>query len=351
MAAPQVSGAVALLMQRHPDWTVAQIKSALVQTGDPVRDDSGREVSVLREGGGLIDLVRPTIRSSSPSPTLDLVPGERRHGAGRPRRRRRRRGHAGRSPPRSSTTYPASRSVASTASRCPAGSTVTANVAHAAPNGDVTGFVVLTHDGQTRRIPFWVEVDHPAASHASPRQRSRTRHLPGDDRRRQPAASFATATRPTGDGAYPGPEVAYLVHVTKPIANFGVAVLSGHGGPARRVRAATRTTSSASPGCRPTSTRTSRSFGEARPVAGVDPARARHLRDRLRHALREPGRAVHVPLLDQRHDAAEAARRSRRRGRKIVVSITDGGAGVDPDSVRATRRRPQHPSATTATAG
>ena len=58
MAAPQVSGAVALLMQRHPDWTVAQIKSALVQTGDPVRDARGREVSVLREGGGLVDLVK-----------------------------------------------------------------------------------------------------------------------------------------------------------------------------------------------------------------------------------------------------------------------------------------------------
>ena len=58
MAAPQVSGAVALLMQRHPDWTVAQIKSALVQTGDPVRDARGHEVSVLREGGGLVDLVK-----------------------------------------------------------------------------------------------------------------------------------------------------------------------------------------------------------------------------------------------------------------------------------------------------
>src|SRR5581483_6691517 len=58
MAAPQVSGAVALLMQRHPSWTVAQVKSALVQTGDPVHDESGHEVSVLREGGGLIDLVR-----------------------------------------------------------------------------------------------------------------------------------------------------------------------------------------------------------------------------------------------------------------------------------------------------
>ena len=58
MATPQVSGAVALLMQRHPSWTVAQIKSALVQTGDPVHDLKGNEVSVLREGGGLVNLVR-----------------------------------------------------------------------------------------------------------------------------------------------------------------------------------------------------------------------------------------------------------------------------------------------------
>ena len=58
MAAPQVSGAVALLLQRHPSWTVAEVKSALVQTADPVRDEYGHEVSVLREGGGLIDLVR-----------------------------------------------------------------------------------------------------------------------------------------------------------------------------------------------------------------------------------------------------------------------------------------------------
>ena len=36
MASPHVAGAVALLRQRHPDWTVAQVKSALVLTGKPV---------------------------------------------------------------------------------------------------------------------------------------------------------------------------------------------------------------------------------------------------------------------------------------------------------------------------
>ena len=36
MASPHVAGAAALLLQRHPDWTVAQVKSALVLTGKPV---------------------------------------------------------------------------------------------------------------------------------------------------------------------------------------------------------------------------------------------------------------------------------------------------------------------------
>ena len=35
MATPAVSGAVALLKERHPTWTTGQIKSALVQTGSP----------------------------------------------------------------------------------------------------------------------------------------------------------------------------------------------------------------------------------------------------------------------------------------------------------------------------
>ena len=80
---PQVAGGAALLMQRHPSWTVAQIKSALVQTGDPVRDERGREVSVLREGGGLINLVRADNPLLFASPTSIIVPGQRRHGPGR----------------------------------------------------------------------------------------------------------------------------------------------------------------------------------------------------------------------------------------------------------------------------
>ena len=67
MAAPHVAGAAALLKERHPDWTVAQIKSALVQTGDPVRSD-GRELLDDREGGGVVDLPRADV------PLLFAVP-------------------------------------------------------------------------------------------------------------------------------------------------------------------------------------------------------------------------------------------------------------------------------------
>ena len=56
MATPHVAGAAALLKQQHPPGRCAEIKSALVQTGDPVHGDTGAEVPATREGGGLIDL-------------------------------------------------------------------------------------------------------------------------------------------------------------------------------------------------------------------------------------------------------------------------------------------------------
>ena len=55
MAAPHVAGAAAVLRQRHPAWTPAQIKSALVLTGSPVTGENG-VVPTTRQGGGMIDL-------------------------------------------------------------------------------------------------------------------------------------------------------------------------------------------------------------------------------------------------------------------------------------------------------
>ncbi len=56
-ATPIVSGAAALVKQKHPTFTAAQIKSALVNTASQsvVTDDSGNPVSVQSLGGGLLD--------------------------------------------------------------------------------------------------------------------------------------------------------------------------------------------------------------------------------------------------------------------------------------------------------
>ena len=56
-------------MERHPTWTVPQIKSALTQSGDPVHTATGSEVLSTREGGGIVDLPRadnPLLFASRP---------------------------------------------------------------------------------------------------------------------------------------------------------------------------------------------------------------------------------------------------------------------------------------------
>lgn len=54
---PIVAGAAALVKQKHPDFTAAQIKSALVNTAaqSVTTDDSGNPVNILSTGAGLLD--------------------------------------------------------------------------------------------------------------------------------------------------------------------------------------------------------------------------------------------------------------------------------------------------------
>jgi subtilisin family serine protease len=61
MAAPHVAGAAAILKQIHPDWSPADIKSALMSTAIPsvwLDEDQTQPADVLAEGAGRIDLSR-----------------------------------------------------------------------------------------------------------------------------------------------------------------------------------------------------------------------------------------------------------------------------------------------------
>ncbi|WP_436789098.1 S8 family serine peptidase [Yinghuangia sp. YIM S10712] len=63
MAAPHVAGAAAILAQRHPDWTGAQLKDALVGTASPGPD------TVFDQGAGRVDVAAAVGGTVSASPS------------------------------------------------------------------------------------------------------------------------------------------------------------------------------------------------------------------------------------------------------------------------------------------
>ena len=332
MAAPQVSGAVALLLQRHPSWTVAQVKSALVQTGTPIRGGRGREISVLREGGGLINLVRadtPLLFASPSSISFPMnggtVPIDLADAGG---------GSgtwlvdAALQTPRAGVSVMVDDSVS-----VPGRLAVTVTVDHSAANGDVTGFVTLSKGTETRRIPFWVEVDHPVLGTEPARTLTRGGTFEGTtvggkslvDRYRYPTE---------GDTLYPGPEVVYRFKVTRPIANFGVAVTGGRVIP-HVVFDGDENHLVGFPGLPSDINPYLSSFGEARPVAGaILPT------DGTYDIVFDTRAGVRPGPFTFRFWANDTTppqvRVLSKSPGKLVVTIFDHGAGVDPESVRAT---------------
>jgi subtilisin family serine protease len=235
MAAPHVAGAAALLRQRHPAWTVAQIKSALVLTGDPVYSDSGHtlETATTREGGGLVDLPHadtPLVFASPTNVAFGLMqPGKTAAqtialtDAG---------GGAGLwSAVVSPQGNPAGVTVSVTPTIAVPGSlTVSANVAVTAPEEDATGFVLLSNGTVTRRIPYWLRVEKPMLPLDPTTPLTRPGVYSGNTSGR---AANVTSYRYPDDpepldvaASLPGPEQVFRVTLKRKAANLGVAVLS-----------------------------------------------------------------------------------------------------------------------------
>jgi subtilisin family serine protease len=231
MASPHVAGAAALLRQRHPAWTVAQLKAALVETGidSVVR---GRPAGPRFQGGGVIALQRadqPLLFASPTAVSLGLLArgqavtrtvglddaggGSGTWQVGRVVRN---------APAGVRLELPATITV-------PGELTVSASATRTARPGDLDAYIQLRHGADVRRVPLWGRVDTQALA----------RHRPGVAlqgvglHRATTAGRAELVTRyrypdsPMGVGVTTtlrGPELVYLVGMGRGIANFGVVI-------------------------------------------------------------------------------------------------------------------------------
>jgi subtilisin family serine protease len=228
MAAPHVSGAVALLLQRHPDWTPPQVRAALTVTARPVGAGEQR-VPPTRAGAGLVDvaaadapLVRPTPTSVSfglvgPGTTVhrDVVLEDAAGGAGT-----------------WAATFEAERTPAGATLVVPSEvavpGTLPLDLTAGATQGELAGVVVLQRGTTTRRIALWGRVAAPQLVLDDARVLARPGVYAGNTRGR-PArvdtyrypeipSSAVVASR------LAGPEQVFRVEVRRPLANFGVVI-------------------------------------------------------------------------------------------------------------------------------
>jgi minor extracellular serine protease Vpr len=242
-SAPHISGAAALLLQRHPSWTPKQVKSALMSTAGPAFADSAltQESSVLVQGAGLARVGtadRPLIftdpqslsfgylevNAGAASRAIPVTVSDAGDGSGA----------------WSAELLPQVASSGATVEVSPftlgpGGTVLVQMVARAAagsPQGDNFGFVVLRRGDEVRRIPYAFSVTRPQLGNAQvvalrPRQTGDTRT--GQDH----ARVYRWPTSPFGVlgffGVEPsvnddGREKVYSLDIPRQAVNAGVVI-------------------------------------------------------------------------------------------------------------------------------
>jgi subtilisin family serine protease len=232
MATPHVAGAAALLVQRHPEWTPEQVKSALVQSGSEAVDEDGKLVGPRFVGGGVVALGRADRPLLFASPTAVSFGLLSRGVTARASVALTDAGGAGVwevvKLVRSSTsgarlTVPATATVPGTID-------LDVAVTPSARAGDLEGYLELRRGQDIRRIPFWGHVTAAALARHKPLKLL----LPGLVRGTtsgQPSlvTRYRYPESPRGVGVTTilrGPERVYTLRIAKPVANFGVVVTS-----------------------------------------------------------------------------------------------------------------------------
>ena len=350
MASPHVAGAAALLKERHPSWTVEQIKSALESTGDPVHPaGSTAEVSALREGGGRIDIPRadnPLIFTDPTGVSFGLV--KRGATATQPLALT----DAGGGPaPWTATVAPQSApkgvTLSLSSAAVPAGGTltITLKVAADAAEGDAVGFVQLGRGNDVRRVPYWLHVEVPKLGTEPHGTIARPGTYGGNtagkrslvSSYRYPEGGLACNCKTGVLLDLSGPEQIFRVTVKKPAANLGAVVLTRatgvsvsprlvHAGDENRLTGFTAL---------PVNDNPYQQYGAVEPVVGaIAPAPGAYDVVFDTPAGAKPGKfTFRVWLNDVTPPTARLLTRSVRRGSPIRVAIIDAGSGVDPSSI------------------
>jgi hypothetical protein len=350
MASPHVAGGAALLLQQHPTWTPAQIKSSLVLTGHPVWTDGTHrhEVPPTREGGGLIDLAAandPLLFASPSSVSFRFVHRGQREtlpvaltdaggGAGAWTVTVQTLAAAG----GTTVSAPATTSV-------PGPLSVNLDVSSTARQGDTTGFIVLARGAVSRRIPFWLRVTAPVLSHDRHGTLVRPGLYGGNTAHRGSRVScYRYPSDPSPLGIPPclrGPEQVFRFHLGRPVANFGVVVVSQARGvhvQPRVVRAGDENRLTGYAGLPLNLNPYLPTYDHLSPAAGaVRPDTASYDIVFDTPSRRVAGKfTFRFWVNDTSPPRLRLLTRSVLAGASVRIGVTDSGSGVDPGSLHAT---------------
>ncbi len=351
MASPHVAGAAALLLQRHAGWSPAQVKSALTLSGVPVKTSANREVSPLREGGGRIALQsadQPAVFASPQALSFGFLTPAGRTGSSRSTRTLQ---LADASAPGAAVGSCQVRAVRSdsvsgvslgfpSSIAVPGALPLTTRVGKRARAGVVDGWIVLSCAGREQRVPFWLRVTTPQLGRKQATRISHAGVYSGDtskrsaivDEYRYPQRAPAIAS------LLEGPEQVFRFALRKDVQNFGVVVLSR----AKDVQVSPRIVRGKNE---------SRLAGLTALPVNVNPYVERFGAPEPAAGVLRPTSGSYAIVFDSTSSGKAGRFRFRlwindntppkmrvlsRRADKLVLRITDSGAGVDPRSIVAT---------------